>query len=446
MTSCKGNRQAVIIIHGIGEQRPMDTLRSFVKNLFSKDIRNKPDKMSASFELRRLQVPGKGRYQPLTDFYEYYWAHHMRDTKLRHVLSWSRSLLLKRPKNVSNNLLPIYYFLWITFFPILYYFLSSVLDFLQGGSLISLTSLLIVIGFLFFDYHVLRIIYGTIDDAARYLSPSPDNIEQRNKIRKEGIELLNKLHKSKKYRRIVVVGHSLGSVIAYDLLRLYWASIEVEKRKNTKKQKLLHSFSSDSNNILSCQNYQTENERIKDYQNLQIKLWRELRESNWPWLVTDFVTIGSPLAHGSFLLANDGAEFEQLKKEGEYPCCPPVGSNKVFYKKNYRTPDNGLTTSSVPTYSAPFICTRWNNIYFPHRKIFKGDLIGGPLKNIFGRGVNDIPVGISGYFKEYLQSHTKYWSYDIDSFKDKNKNHPTQAVRDSMSLGRLKNNEMWPEP
>ena len=40
MVSEENMRQAVIIIHGIGEQKPMDTLRSFVRNIVGGTIRN----------------------------------------------------------------------------------------------------------------------------------------------------------------------------------------------------------------------------------------------------------------------------------------------------------------------------------------------------------------------------------------------------------------------
>ena len=58
--------QAVLFIHGIGEQRPMDTLRSFVGAVWTSDTSlhrdhplgascwSKPYELSQNFELRRL--------------------------------------------------------------------------------------------------------------------------------------------------------------------------------------------------------------------------------------------------------------------------------------------------------------------------------------------------------------------------------------------------------
>ena len=60
------SKQAVLIIHGIGNQRPMDTLRQFVRTVWSEDTSlhrdhaqaagmwSKPYPLSQNFELRRL--------------------------------------------------------------------------------------------------------------------------------------------------------------------------------------------------------------------------------------------------------------------------------------------------------------------------------------------------------------------------------------------------------
>jgi hypothetical protein len=86
----KINSQAVVLILGIAEQRPMDTLRAFVngvKSYLAKTdpsevntvIRSKPDAASELYETRRLMLSGS-RSRPKTDFYEFYWAHNMGDT------------------------------------------------------------------------------------------------------------------------------------------------------------------------------------------------------------------------------------------------------------------------------------------------------------------------------------------------------------------------------
>ncbi len=77
-------RQAVVILHGIGEQIPMETLRSFVEAVapgtdanvaFESKAESKPDHLSPTLELRRMAVPGgRNGWTPgswvSTDFYE----------------------------------------------------------------------------------------------------------------------------------------------------------------------------------------------------------------------------------------------------------------------------------------------------------------------------------------------------------------------------------------
>ena len=71
-----GPRQAVVLIHGIGEQRPMATLRAFVKWLLpahdknddyygKDDYYSKPDQISDSFELRRIKLKKLRAAEPL---------------------------------------------------------------------------------------------------------------------------------------------------------------------------------------------------------------------------------------------------------------------------------------------------------------------------------------------------------------------------------------------
>ena len=108
-------RQAVLLIHGIGEQRPMSTLRSFVTALVRDDFRSKPDDLSKSFELRRLTYYRKlDEAEHQTCFFEYYWAYRLRDTSYRHVIDWARRLLGTRWRNVPPRLRWVWLFCYIT--------------------------------------------------------------------------------------------------------------------------------------------------------------------------------------------------------------------------------------------------------------------------------------------------------------------------------------------
>ncbi len=64
-----------------------------------------------------------------------------------------------------------------------------------------------------------------LGDAARYFRASPGNVLVRREIRKQAVDMLDTLHKWGIYDRIVVVAHSLGTVVAYDMLRAYFSRV-----------------------------------------------------------------------------------------------------------------------------------------------------------------------------------------------------------------------------
>ena len=64
-----------------------------------------------------------------------------------------------------------------------------------------------------------------LGDAARYFRNSPANVAVRRAIRKDAVDTLDQLHRSRDYDRIIVVAHSLGTAVAYDMLRAYYSRI-----------------------------------------------------------------------------------------------------------------------------------------------------------------------------------------------------------------------------
>ena len=57
-----------------------------------------------------------------------------------------------------------------------------------------------------------------VPNAQRAKREPLENVAARQTIREAGVDLLTKLHGSGNYDRIIVIGHSLGSVIGYDVL------------------------------------------------------------------------------------------------------------------------------------------------------------------------------------------------------------------------------------
>jgi hypothetical protein len=259
-------RQAIVIIHGLGEQRPLGTLKSFVRS-FRKSCTfySKPERITQSFEARPIKLRKLGTDDDWieTDFYEYYWAHLMFGERWRHLLRWvctrAASLFFTAdevtpprsayeppwqppspPHPQLRRLRAIVIRLAIVIAAVVF------LSFAFLGAAAVLLLLLVLLLFAAIEWmsegNALRI----IGDVSRYLDVAPVNIERRHEILKGGIDLLCELHARRSdfelrtagsdtaemtaqphyvYDRVVVVGHSLGSIIGYEILKHYWARV-----------------------------------------------------------------------------------------------------------------------------------------------------------------------------------------------------------------------------
>lgn len=395
-------RQAVVIIHGIGEQKPMDTIRSFIDAVIEDDPKlkdkkywNEPDNLSELFDLRKYTT--NRNHDIKTDFYEYYWAHLMEGTKIRHIFSWLKMLLFTPPWIVPNRLLPIWSIVWLFLIAGFYFLFQAVhpighmhFDVPMNNIITSATI------FLLLTFFILQI-FSYLSFAGRYLSAAPSNVDIRQKIRKKGVQFLRKLHESKKYSRIILVGHSLGSVIAYDLLKFLWTDYYLECYDHTNVPQIqLKSLQQLIQNGINETN-------IEAYQKTQSLLWQEQRKLGNPWLISDLITLGSPLAHAAYLLANSAEDLKDRQAERELPTCPPLLEDGRFLFTSY-TGENAIPYPKRLHHAALFGPTKWTNLYF------KGDLIGGALAPIFGNGILDIPVIAKNNIGTYLPtSHLKYW-------------------------------------
>lgn len=392
-------KQAVLLIHGIGEQRPMETLRGFVKAVWQtdddvkhqhaqSDIFSKPDNISGSYELRRLTTT-KNRKNIRTDFFEYYWAHLMDGNTLTHTTGWVKVLLGRSPAKIPQRLKPLWWGLILAIFVVAVFAFQYVLPDDHKWRVIH-ENFFIAVGILL-PIVVTPIMTNILGDAARYLNPAPNNIKRREEIRKKGIEILNKLHESGKYDRIIVVGHSLGSVIGYDILNYSWVLYNTNMDK-----KIPHPVLTKLENDLKAGKIS-----IDKYRDSQKKLTEEFGKCGVDWLVTDFVTLGSPLTYADLLLAKDAGDLNLKQDQRELATCPPkLEDGRFSYPTNAK--------QRIPHHASVFGPTKWTNLYFPSKLLLWGDMIGGPLQGVFGSMIEDKPVyfekGKSGFF-----SHTKYW-------------------------------------
>lgn len=421
-------RQAVILIHGIGEQRPMDTLRGFVDAVLGEQSStsqpdakyyNKPDLLSDNLELRRLVSAG-GRIDR-TDFFEFYWAHLMPAATWDRLASWYSVLMLRGPKDLPMQITLLYILSWLIFLLILASGISEVVRFVIGYPIdtgVKLPWLVAAVGGIF-----AMTILSYVGDAAVYLSPSPSNIEARQKIRASGLKLLDNVVNSGRYDRVVVVGHSLGSIIGYDILTFAWQRHSQKVRDTISAAWARGSFPARSHKAISAaekvardisgdrtaSNLEDIHNPATEWRHASRNVYKEQIANDDGWIITDFVTLGSPLAHGSLLLAKDRNDFEQRARERELPHCPPVGEDKGRFSFEHKDIDHKKRPQNaiVLNHAAVFSVVSWTNLYFPCRCLLYGDLIGGPIAPLFGPGVRDVPVATRTWGG--LLAHTQYW-------------------------------------
>ncbi len=466
------SRQAVIVIHGIGEQKPMDTLREFVQeiapeidNSNKRKFFNKPDTFSGLFELRRM-TSNLHADSFKTDYFEYYWAHNMQNNKISDVFWWMLSLVL-RPFNfnkinfsiaeIPKRIRFVFFGLWLIILSLATFFCFGIYDYLNCGNLFKIFwdffssnwVKAITISVLSVTY---KVIANYLGDVARYMTPKAHNIGNREAIRKNAFQLLEKLHGLKEkegnkeinvYDRIMIVGHSLGSVIAYDVINLYWNQIH----NNT--SKIHSSIIVDNENAALAlkKNYESltkelSNENPKSYiydlerfREEQFKLWKIQYKNEGSWRISDFITLGSPLTYANLFLATSNEIFEAKKEERELSTCPPTfeffGGRDDDKKNHFSFPHKLEQSENTPLtlhHAAAFSMTRWTNFYF------KNDFVGGKIGGL-GGGIENVSAMIPekklfGFIplraKIPFLSHIYYW--------DKNEQKSIKMIREKLEL------------
>jgi hypothetical protein len=355
MAAEAAGRTAVVLVHGMGEQRPMETFDGFIRTALPPhdgtwDYHPRPAEITDSYEARRYTAPQ-------SEFFEYHWPFLMTAGKYAGVAPTALRLFLRRPANVPDALLGVWRLVWIS---VLAAVMVIPVLFVAGHALnsdvpvwiIGLVTSAVVLIFWFGLYRVLpKALVNKrtmpLVDSARYLDPSPYSYAARRAVRGGLVDLLGRVHDGD-YTRIVVVAHGVGAYIAYDALASFWA----KKR----------------------------------------------------WRITDFVTVGAPLALADLLLTrpslssgfktSDGTRrrelFDGLLQRGVLVDCPPRS-------------DSG----------SPFAVTRWTNLWFPvARGSRRGDWFAGALGPLFGTGIRDIAV--TGNQPERLKrgsAHAEYFSH-----------------------------------
>ena len=451
-------KQAIVVVHGIGEQRPMDTITAFVHAVWETDLdvcRNgkplpsetwsKPDVRTGSLELRRITTRESTKTEAFpdgvrSDFYELYWADLSAGSTWEQVESWVTGLLFRNPfASVPRDVMLAWVALWVLCVAIAALLLASVAPkeaTIFGTPFMSIWPFSWLLRWQSWELAAIAAVLAWLANAVavpyagrvvRYTRATPDNIAARKDIRERGLTLLDELH-AKDYRRIIVVGHSLGSILAYDLIGYFWARRAASRTivENTEEFEALRNL---EQSVLEFEKAPSD-KAVAAFRQAQRNVSRLLRRRPPPqgdqpdarWLITDFVTLGSPLAHADFLLGKSADDMKARIERREFPICPPVRevldqwSLDAARKTDLPLDDNEPRLLCFPLgerrwqlhHASPFAAVSWTNIHDPARLIFAGDIISGPLAFRFGKGVRDVDLReLRG--QSYCFSHTRYW-------------------------------------
>lgn len=513
------SHQAVVIVHGIGEQVPLDTVRRFVgrRTVRAQEhheevgvagdedrVFSEPSPVGTRADDRTYLVtwnhtglaseiadePEGWRPQErvaVTDFYEFYWAPSYRSTTMGQLTGWILPIL-RRPRSSFSSPRLVGPSGWVRLVPpvcLLAAFVAVLLGkttqltwwgalaiaaplvlvaLLVGTALgligtvrvlalamVTAVGICIVIWGLGSFVSVVKTVTASaaaglvlgfaatratrvLGDAARYLSARPDSVEENDLLRQQVLGLLERLHQAKdpdsrrpRYDRIVVVGHSLGSVIAYDAVRLLWAGryramVLPGPDDPSLVAQAVREVEEAGERLKAAPADQTEAAR-NTYVAAQRRAQRVMRDlggdGTTRWIITDLVTLGSPLTYADALMATGPDDLADRFEERSLAAIPPVAQQaRRAAGHPYRlwVPGAGTGTgddagSTRWHHAAPFACVSWTNLWFEH------DIVGGPVGPHFGPGVDDRSLGGSKWLAAFAFAypHSSYWVASRDS-------------------------------
>ncbi|GAY15395.1 hypothetical protein [Mycobacterium sp. shizuoka-1] len=437
-------RTAVVFVHGLLERRPMDTLDSFAKTVLAPqsggwEYYPRPVEITDSYEARRYVVPAAG-----VELYEYDWSFLMTSGRYAGFVPALGRVFLRRPRHVPDPLFGIWRVTWLAVLVPLAVLVGVLVvgGFLLqtgvAGWIIGLVTSVVVLSV---ALAVLRmapralirsfLTTGFIN-VARYFDPAvPESHAARRAIRGGLVDLLYTLHQGR-YARIVVVGHGIGGYIAYDALTTLWEETHELRAAPDESGCGLGALGrlEAAADRLSAE--PDADDALDAFRAEQFDLWRDLRAQGNPWRITDFVTVGTPMALAdlfigrppmlSGLTGTDARRhelFDRLTRRGVVVRCPPRSEALPADAVEAGPADYGVDASGATVLGAqsPFAVTRWTNIWFPVRRgSIRGDWFGGVLRPLFGPGIREIAV--SGNLPQRLRPGAPQTGYFTQPDRD----------------------------
>ncbi|GAB4173428.1 MAG: hypothetical protein Kow00100_15070 [Geothermobacteraceae bacterium] len=231
-------RTAFVVIHGIGEQNPFETLDGFARGLLQLFDRQQVG-YKLSHRLRRhqeggwtesfLRVAPKSRSKSFIDLHEVYWAY-LTEGKISpsEMLAWLETTLANTRRYFAENVELIEAYerddqidrlvslckamRWAAWaYPVAKVLIQPVRLF--SGTVYEglLSTLAGKFNYFLTEYFGDVAIYTTADRKSKFF-----NLRQR--ILRDSLEMLKAVLRDEEVEQVVLCGHSLGSVIAYDTL------------------------------------------------------------------------------------------------------------------------------------------------------------------------------------------------------------------------------------
>lgn len=358
---------------------------------------SRPALITGSYEARRHLAVELGKSSAParvhTEIFEYHWSYLMTGNKVGDLVPTTLRLLLRRPRSVPAGLRGPWWLVW-----------GLVLLAVVAAVVLYLTGLLGVLGAVLavpvvglFGGLVANLLAGRVTssfvDVVRYLDTSPRSYSARRAIRGGMVDLLRALQDTGSYSRVIVVAHSLGAYIAYDGIATLWTETAAQTAGPVDEPVALGALEPLEHAAVDVRAGEV---TPPELQAAQFALWKDLRRQGNPWLITDFLTLGTPMCFAHLLYTRNRAEFEDLVTRAELPQCPP--------QSRTRTVDGPPAQDPRPSYGrfnrnnrevldqgAPFAVTRWTNMWFPATGL-RGDWFGGPLRPLFGPGIHDVAI------------------------------------------------------
>lgn len=256
-------------------------------------------------------------------------------------------------------------------------------------------------------------------------------------MRDRGLKLLRSLHDGPHYKRIVIVAHSLGTMLAHDLLSYFWAEREAARtiREGTLEFDALCALEQAAAQVALSPDDQADGvcPRAARVAPSALRPPGTGGQSTRSTLADQRSgDPGESLTHAEFLIAADRADLERRLAARELPKSPPYRERldpnvlhhaQATHAMPIANPPDQTRLMSYPVvntndiwmlhHAAPFAAVRWTNIYDPAMLVFFGDVISGPLRRLFGPAIVDINLKERrGNRRSMTFTHTKYWALD----------------------------------